>query len=271
MRYVLLRDDDTNALTPVECLEQLYRPFLQRGLPVNLAVIPNVSTTAKMQDGRAEGFLLEAGASAPRHVPIGGNPELVNYLLENDGFELLQHGFQHDLFEFDSDDRQEVELRMECGTRLFLQAGLTRPRTFVAPYDRFSRTSLRLAAQRFPVVSSGWYELRRIPRAWWPRYIYKKLLGAAHWRAEGSLLLSHPGCLLSARRPRAGILKEVKQTIEARQVTVLVTHWWEYFPNGHPDAEFIQQLHLVAEHLEHDPDVKVIPFSELLEHTCQLN
>ena len=27
MRYVIIRDDDTNALTPVECLERLYRPF----------------------------------------------------------------------------------------------------------------------------------------------------------------------------------------------------------------------------------------------------
>ena len=35
MRYVILRDDDTNALTPVDCLERLYRPFLNRGLPVN--------------------------------------------------------------------------------------------------------------------------------------------------------------------------------------------------------------------------------------------
>jgi hypothetical protein len=44
MRYVILRDDDTNALTPVECLERLYRPFLNLGLPVNLATIPKVRT-----------------------------------------------------------------------------------------------------------------------------------------------------------------------------------------------------------------------------------
>ncbi len=46
MRYVIIRDDDTNAFTPPECLEQLYRPFLDRGLPVNLATIPDVSTNA---------------------------------------------------------------------------------------------------------------------------------------------------------------------------------------------------------------------------------
>ena len=55
MRYVILRDDDTNALTPIECLETLYRPFLDRGLPVNLSVIPEVRINVTMPDGRPEG------------------------------------------------------------------------------------------------------------------------------------------------------------------------------------------------------------------------
>ena len=66
MRYVIIRDDDTNALTPVECLERLYRPFLDRGLPVNLATIPEVSLKARMGDGRQEGFLVKGQA-----VPAG--------------------------------------------------------------------------------------------------------------------------------------------------------------------------------------------------------
>ena len=57
MRYVIIRDDDTNALTPVDCLEQLYRPFLDRGFPVNLATIPNVRTDVKIPSGEFEGFL----------------------------------------------------------------------------------------------------------------------------------------------------------------------------------------------------------------------
>ena len=32
MKYVIIRDDDTCALTPIECLETLYRPFLDRSL-----------------------------------------------------------------------------------------------------------------------------------------------------------------------------------------------------------------------------------------------
>jgi hypothetical protein len=55
MHTVILRDDDTCAFTPRACLERLYRPFLQRGLPVNLAVIPEVRTDVRTPDGRLEG------------------------------------------------------------------------------------------------------------------------------------------------------------------------------------------------------------------------
>src|SRR5207244_1201287 len=65
MRYVIIRDDDTNALTPFECLERLYRPFLDRSFPENLAVIPDVATSTTMPNGQLEGYLL-AGARPPR-------------------------------------------------------------------------------------------------------------------------------------------------------------------------------------------------------------
>ncbi|HZQ47899.1 MAG TPA: hypothetical protein VFC07_12850, partial [Verrucomicrobiae bacterium] len=77
MRHVILRDDDTNALTPIECLERLYRPFLDRGFPVNLATIPEVSTSVTFPDGRPEGFLWNRTEPVPGTLPIGSNPSLV--------------------------------------------------------------------------------------------------------------------------------------------------------------------------------------------------
>ena len=71
MRYVIIRDDDTNALTPVSCLEQLYRPFLERGLPVNLATIPEVALDTSLEDGKPEGFLAYRNGTTSRTVPIG--------------------------------------------------------------------------------------------------------------------------------------------------------------------------------------------------------
>src|SRR6185436_19590625 len=175
MRYVIIRDDDTNALTPVECLERLYRPFLDRGLPVNLATIPAVTTDARMANGQPEGFLFNKNGEQRPTLPIGANGELINYLRSNPGFHIVQHGCHHDFLEFDSNARADLAQRLDDGTTLLLDAGLPRPQTFVAPYDRLSRTALEEVARRFSILSTGWFELGRLPFTWWPRYAVKKL------------------------------------------------------------------------------------------------
>ena len=76
MHYVILRDDDTCALTPPACLERIYRPFLGRGMPVNLATIPEVRTDVRIPDGRLEGYLTAGGAPGGPLAPIGQGGEL---------------------------------------------------------------------------------------------------------------------------------------------------------------------------------------------------
>ena len=122
MHYVILRDDDTNALTPIECLEQMYRPFLERGLPVNLATIPNVRTDTLSTEGEIEGFLFARNGNTPLSVPLASNSKLVNYLRHNRGFHLLQHGYDHSLFEFDSRSPADISRRLEEGAEKFSEA-----------------------------------------------------------------------------------------------------------------------------------------------------
>src|SRR5258708_7437000 len=229
MRYVIIRDDDTSALTPVSCLERLYRPFLERGVPVNLATIPEVAL----------------------------DTTLPNYLRKNKGFEIVQHGLHHDYLEFDGVDRASVSDWLDEGTRLLLEAGFSRPKTFVAPYDKFSRAALRETARRFRVGSSGWDELGRVPVVGWPHYAGEKIWAAPHWRIGRTLLLSHPGCLLSCFRPYEKILETIRAQIERQQLTVLVTHWWEYFREQTADESFISLLHETADYLARRNDIKV--------------
>lgn len=269
MRYVILRDDDTNALTPVDCLERLYRPFLERNLPVNLAVIPDVATNALTPDGKTEGFLFAKNGTRSATVPIGENARLVNYLRENSGYRVVQHGCHHDCFEFDRKSPAEISTRLEHGLKLFAEAGFSRPATFVAPHDKLSRASYREVAKRFRVISSGWFELERLPMTWWPQYVAKKTRGTPHWRAGGALLLSHPGCLLSAQRNFDSMLEEIARAIRSRGLTVLVTHWWEYFPNGRPHEKFIERLHETAEYLAGQEDIEVISFEDLANGKVQ--
>jgi hypothetical protein len=263
MRHVILRDDDTNALTPPSCLERLYRPFLDRGLPVNLATIPEVDLNTRMEDGAREGYLAYRNGATGDRKAIGSNPELVRYLRQNPGYHILQHGCHHDQLEFDRPDRKEAARRIEHGAQVLAAAGFARPGTFVAPYDKLSRASLAEVAARFRVLSTGWFELRRLPFSWWPKFAAKKLRKADHWRVGGTWLLSHPGCLLSCHRPRHEILDAVIRRVEARPLTVLVTHWWEYFRGGRPDEALIDVLHETADCLGRRPDVAVISFGEL--------
>jgi hypothetical protein len=263
MHYVILRDDDTNALTPVNRLEQLYRPFLDRGLPVNLAVIPEVRLDARRPDGAIEGFLPEGHRPGAGTRRMEENPALVAYLRANSGYHVAQHGCFHDCFEFDRVDQKAATHLMERGARRLHEAGFERPHAFVAPHDRFSRSGLAAAARRFEVVSTGWFELGRQPRAWWPHYAWKKARRAPHWKVGRTTLLSHPGCLLSRARAPETILPAIRRQVEGQRLTVLVTHWWEYFDNGQPVAAFIDVLHETAAYLAKTPNLRVISFGEL--------
>lgn len=263
MRYILLRDDDTNALTPIECLETLYRPFLARGLPVNLATIPEVRADARTPEGTREGFLPAQPNPAVETVALAENAALTSYLHANPGYHILQHGCHHDTFEFDRDDRGEVVRRLERGRRRLREAGFENVTTFVAPHDRISRVAYEEVARRFRVISTGWFEMRRLPLAWRLRFLRMKLSGRPHWRVDQTELLSHPGCLLSYQRPHETILPAIKHAIHRQKVTVLVTHGWEYFRDGAPNEAFIRVLHQTAEYLASDPELVVIPFNAL--------
>lgn len=270
MHYVILRDDDTNAFTPVDWLDTLYHPMVARGLPVNLATIPEVSANATMSDGRPEGFLVARNGTQAERMAMGTNRELVSYLLSNPSYRIVQHGCHHDYLEFDCPNEPEVTRRLERGARCLMEAGFPRSQTFVAPYDKLSRASLRAVSRQFRVISTGWFELGRLPYSWWPRYFLKKMGGYPHWQVGQTLLLSHPGCLLSYHRTFSRALQGIVHCVERNEVTVLVTHWWEYFRTGEPDEPFIEFLHETLRQLANRSDVRMISFDELLDSNIAL-
>jgi hypothetical protein len=269
MKYVIIRDDDTNALTPIECLERMYRPFLDRKIPVCLATIPDVRSDVRLPgNGELEGFLVAAKGVKPGCYKIGSNPKLVAYLKENAGYEIVHHACHHDFVngetEFDQHDAAEIARRLDHGAECFREAGLPRSETFVAPYDRLTPTSYQEVCKRFKIISTGWFERRRMPGTWLPGLILHKFSGRRHWQRNGTLLMTHPGCHLSYHRKLGEILPRIKESIDGQALTVLVTHWWEFFRTGDADEPFIRVLHDTAEYLASRKDVKVIRFSEAL-------
>lgn len=265
MRYVILRDDDTNALTPVEYLEQLYRPFLDRRLPVNLAVIPDVRTDASLPDGQREGYLITKNDSVPPTLPIGTNVELVNYLQANAGFHIAQHGCHHTYREFDQDDAADVARRLQFGANLLVEAGFDQPVTFVPPYDALSRASFKEVVRRFQVVSTGWLALRRMPVYWRPKYLILKLLRWPLWQAGRTTMLTNPSLPITSAQPRHSLLDDIIASIERQELTVIVTRWWEYYRHGYADESLIQVLHRLADYLGRHSGIQVISFNDLAD------
>ena len=183
MHYVILRDDDTCAYTPPACLERLYRPFLGRGMPVTLAAIPEVRTDVKASDGRLEGFITAGRGPHMPVAPIGLARELVDYIKAEPGYKVAQHGCHHDALEFGGSSRGELARRLDRGAGVLREAGFEKPSAFVAPYDRLSRAAFVEVAPRFDVISTGWFEARRVPLRWGAQYALKKLSNRPHWRA----------------------------------------------------------------------------------------
>ena len=67
------------------------------------------------------------------------------------------------------------------------------------------------------------------------------------------------------------MLDEIKRALNDRRLTVLVTHWWEYYPERGPDSAFIETLHRTGDWLASQPDVKVVTFDDLARGKVPLN
>lgn len=271
MKYVIIRDDDANATTPPNQLEQLYRPFLDRGMPVHLAVVPEVRADILGPDGELEGFIQGPNAGKPANLPVEENTALLDYLRHEPGFRVLQHGLRHEFvgghYEFQRDDAEDLRSRIELGKERLREAGFAEPTTFVAPQDKLSRVAMREVLKRFPVISTGWYDLDKVPRRLWAPYLLsKKVRHASHFRTGRHTFFTHPGCILSHRRDPATILPRLRAEVASRDITVIVSHHWEYFLGGRPNVPYMNALSGLCEWLASDKNIRVITFDQAVEH-----
>jgi len=268
MKYVIIRDDDVNATTPISKIEPIYRPFLDYGFPVHLAIIPSVQMNILRQDGLRERFLYGPETKREIEKPIEDNPQLLDYLRHNSLYVPMVHGFSHAFvdgtFEFNRENTSDIRRRLDHGLNLFASAGLGRPDAFVAPQDQCSRFAVVEIAKRFRVFSTQYLNRYRLPHRYWPRYFWRKRSKCLrHFRLGNSTVLTHPGCLLSCAKSPTGMLEKLRQSLQDNDVTVIVSHHWEYFfPNGTMNTKLVDVLHAFAHYLATSPDVRVIRMSE---------
>jgi Uncharacterized protein conserved in bacteria (DUF2334) len=271
MKYVILRDDDTNGTTPVKWLEPLYRPFLERGFPVHLATIPYVRTDVRRSDGDIERYLFGERAGRLSFVPIENNADMLDYLRHEIEYVPVMHGLTHEFINGDSeffrDEASDIASRLEQGLAHFRAANLGWPRVFVAPQDRLTRASFREVMKRFSILSTRSLSLDILPRRYWPTYLRSRAFGRnKHIHNGSSTVLTHPGCILSNTKPLDGMLDRLLRIIHAQDVTVVVSHHWEYFDHdGLMNESFVAVLHAFAEYLSKAHEVRVVRMDEMPE------
>lgn len=83
--------------------------------------------------------------------------------------------------------------------------------------------------------------------------------------------MTHPGCLLSCHRSYEHIPEVIQGVVQSQRLTVLVTHWWEYFRDGRPDQQFISVLHATADFLASDPEIRVLTFDDVVDSRILLS
>lgn len=271
MRYVILRDDDANATTSTEMLERLYRPFLDDGMPVHLATIPEVRADIRRPDGEIEGFLLGEARGTDAYLPIAENDALIAYLAQEPGYRVVQHGFHHEFVngrsEFAVSEAAEVRRRLNAGASRLREAGFAPSKIFVAPQDQWSAVAFDEVARAFPIISGGWLSLSRLPRRYWPAYLaQKKLQKRSHLRLGDRTVMTHPGCILSYHRDAKTIVPTLVNEILSRSVTVVVSHHWEYFDGGVDNKALIDALFELHAWIKGRSDVQVVRYEDAVAY-----
>lgn len=252
-RYVIIRDDDTNFHTPIECLEKIFAPFWNKNLSINLSVIPRVSSKALSVWGTPEGFLSFAENNTA-NTEIYRNEPLLKYLKNNPLIEVVTHGYDHRLFEFTSNNRNFLIEHLKRGAEYMQRAGLN-PLAFVPPYDEISKEAFNELIKRFKVISLHHWDSNKIPRSARP-----KCYARTHWEWKGVKLLSHDD--LVWKKKSKDLLSSVQAGVKKNSITVITSHWHEFFPDGKENIERLRAWHSVADWL-HKEKITALTFSQL--------
>lgn len=272
MRYVLIRDDDLNFFTPFQQLETVYGFMFDQGIPVNFSAIPAVNGAATTKDHHTgsevyEPFLPEDIAGTQGNFALNENKRLLSQLNAIDSNEFLHHGYEHSghngLCEFESRDVALLSYKLEHGRKILSQCFGKAPETFVAPQDKYSPEALKLIQSRFKTFSLGWIDRTRLPSSMLPRYIMKRAL-KRNWMHYGDMLMTeHPGCHYSQYVERSVSDSRLNAALTKHQVTIIVTHHWEFFQSGKLIRSMWDAFKSRIDELQADSNTQLITFSQL--------
>ncbi len=250
MTLYLIRDDDSNATTDPTRLERGYLPLLDAGLPINLAVVPEVRLDTLAPGGQREEFLSPSRPVSSARATLERETPLAEWLRAHRGqVGVMMHGLSHERrrggTEFGALSRSEAVRVMVRGLDVLERALGVCPRGFVAPWDAFSRESLHAATSEFDLVSTGYVDRVRLAPGYWASHVVERISRAGVVAAGRGWVVRHPGCVFTAdTRPAdvGGILSRISADA---LICVIVLHHWMFWAEETPHpviAELARRL-----------------------------
>jgi len=273
MKYILIRDDDLNYHTAIEQLKGVYGYLFDNNIPINFATIPAVNTSAVTSSadfgvGTYEPFIPKEVAGVEKEWPIDENKALIDYLKKIENVEFLLHGYSHfglpPAYEFENDDRDVIIEKLEKGKEIFKKAFAQTPSTFVAPQDKYSPTAFEIIKDNFEIFSLGWIDKARINTKLKTKYYWMKLTKNNYIKDGSISIFEHPGCMFSKFRVPEDSMKLLDKYIEQHDVTIVVTHHWEFYEEGKPNQKLIDAFVSKIKSLHRSDKYQFITFSQLV-------
>ncbi|PIE58727.1 MAG: hypothetical protein CSA33_02175 [Desulfobulbus propionicus] len=285
MKQVVIRDDDICACTRPDMLELLYRPLLDAGASVALSVIPAIR--GGLSAGPLNGpfwktYQLEYSPCLPpeqralfQTFPLEPASEIVSYLLQNPGYEIVQHGYNHcivdGLREGMLTDPRLISQKIAESSSIMHHCFGKNCDFFVVPWDDVSPASIKLLKQHFKGISLQRIGQRHVSAPKKMHAVCRRFMNDRHrlpyfWDGD-FLLLEYPGPILSMFQDFGAMKKQIIRWLEQHDILVLVTHYWEFFWDwDQPNREFLDTWHDIAAYLLQRPDLELVRFSDLYKH-----
>jgi len=272
MNRVFVRDDDANYFTNPDDLDRVYGNMVAQRIPLNFAAIPNVSACAVVPDSRppiAEAFIPNDMRGQSGDFFIDQNDGLIEWLNQSAQTNVVLHGWRHtdsqQPAEFDINDRQQIRARIRDGQHVFRRAFGAESRVFVAPYDRYSRSTLHELRQSFDVFSTGWFSRHNFPHSAWTTLAASRLRRHPHCRFGSLQILSHPGCLVSPAVSDRDAHERLQLWLQSGHDLVLVLHHWEICLDGEVDPQLLKRLKDIVATVNSHGTYRFASFEELTD------
>jgi hypothetical protein len=229
MKTIIIRDDDISYFTSPKQLETIYGRLWDANIPVCFAVIPAPRGDVRVL--HREGHPIDPSIpiqyrGESKNFVLADNPEICDFLNEKAKSGLLEvclHGFEHNFHEFEIEDADVLQNKVERGLSI-LQSALPDVciNTFIAPYDEISPIAFDILRKHDFTICTRTETLKQTPYADMLSYQKRNL-------SDTGLLYTADDYFFTRHLEPSQCLAMAENNLQEQDLNIVVNHYWTFF------------------------------------------